>query len=257
MKKIRTIIIEDESASLYMLKEELIQYQNIEIIGEYRDGEDGLSGINTQKPDLVFVDIEMPEMDGFAMLRLITCNPVIIFYTGHKKYALEAWDYHAADFIIKPLDSKRLKLALEKAIDDIKNKRQDERLRNQKIFAGLIELTWNDPDGKKSRFFSPDEIIYIQADRDYLRIFLSATPSKAENQWEKTIIIKKTIKAAANEWEKHGFLQVHKSYLINFSKVIEWDKSAKKIVLQETSESISIGRAFIKKFQQKWSEQLV
>ncbi len=250
MKKIKTIIVEDESAALYMLKEELVPFQNIEIIGEYRDGDEGLLGINNQKPDLVFVDIEMPEMDGFVMLKQITCNPVIIFYTGHKKYALEAWDYHAADFIIKPLDPKRLKMALEKAIDDIKNKRQEERLRDQKNFAGLIELTWNDQSGKKSRFFSSDEIAYIQADRDYLKIFLSAP---AENQ---SIIIKKTIKAAANDWKEHGFIQIHKSYLINFSKVVEWDKSAKKITLQESTEPIPIGRAYIKQFQAKWNEQI-
>ena len=255
MEKIRTIIVEDEMASLYVLKEELDPFDNLDLIGEYRNGVDGLAGINSQNPDLVFVDIQMPELDGFQMLNQLTCSPAVIFCTGHKKYALEAWDYRAADFLTKPIDPQRLKQALERALDDIKNKRQEERIRNQKIFGGLIELTWIDQNGKKSRFFSPDEISYIQADRDYQQIYLA--PESADDQipGERMIILKKTMKETTKEWEQHGFIQIHKSFLINFSKVTEWDKSARKIHLQHVSEPLPIGRSFIKQFQEKWLDQ--
>ncbi len=253
MEKIRTVIVEDEFASLFLLKEELDVHRNIEVVAEYRDGKEGLEGINSRQPDLVFVDIEMPEMNGFQMLQHLTCNPVVIFCTGHKKYALEAWDYDAADFIIKPVESGRINRALEKAFDDIKNKRQEERLKNQKIFAGLIELSWVDSDGKKSRFFSADEITHIQGDRDYLQIHLIPDLAGDLNLLENMVIVKKTLKEAAKEWENFGFVRIHKSYLINFSKVLKWDKSARKINLQEVEESLPIGRSFVKRFQEQWN----
>ncbi len=254
MEKIRTIIVEDETASLYLLKEELNPNQNIEIVADFRDGKAGLEGINREEPDLVFVDIEMPEMDGFQMLQHLTCNPVVIFCTGHKKYALDAWDYHAADFIIKPIETKRINRALEKALDDIVNKRQEERLKTQKIHAGFIELSWMDRIEKKSRFFSPSEITHLRGDRDYLRVHLIPELAEDLELLDNTITIKKTLKEAVQEWKNSGFLQIHKSYMVNFSKVVEWNKSAKKVSLQDTEESIPIGRAFLKQFQTKWDD---
>ena len=252
MEKIRTILVEDEDASLYLLKEELHPYQNIKIVAEFRNGQEGLEGINTQQPDLVFVDIEMPTMDGFQMLQKLTCSPVIIFCTGHKKYALEAWDFHAADFIIKPVESKRVKLALQKALDDIKNKKQDERLIQQKLFAGFIELSWQDPNGKKHRYFAADEILYLQGDRDYLKVYLAPQVAADLGLYENLITIKKTIKEANQLLEKHGFMQIHKSYLINMRKVLDWNRSNKELRLQSTDVQLPIGRSFAKLFQKKW-----
>jgi len=256
MKKIRTIIVEDEEASLYNLKEELHPNQSIEIIGEYRNGETGLAGINELKPDLVFVDIEMPVMNGFQMLQRLTCSPAIIFCTGHKKYALEAWDFDAADFVIKPIETKRVNKALEKALVDIEQNRLNQRLKAQKAFAGFIELSWVDHDGKKSRYFSPDEIDFIQSDRDYLNVHIVAELAKELGLFENQVTIKKTIKEAAKELEKHRFFQIHKSYLINLSKVLEWNKSAKTLRLQNVEDALPIGRAFLKQFQMKWENSV-
>lgn len=254
MKKIRTIIVEDEEASLFILKEELHPNQSIEIISEYRNGEEGLAGINKLKPDLVFVDIEMPMMNGFQMLQRITCHPAIIFCTGHKKYALEAWEYAAADFIVKPIQTDRINKALEKALDDVEHNRLNQRLEKQKAFAGFIELTWVDHDGKKKRYFSPDEIDYIQGDRDYLNVHITRQVATELGLFENRLTIKKTIKEAIGELQKHRFLQIHKSYLINLSKVSEWNKSAKTLRLQNVENPLPIGRFFIKQFQQKWDD---
>lgn len=254
MESIRTVIVEDEEASLYMLKEELHPHQNINVIGEFRNGKEGLEGINELKPDLVFVDIEMPEMDGFQMLQRLECNPAVIFCTGHKKYALDAWDYHAADFIVKPIEQSRVKKALEKALDDIRNNKQNERLNKQRLFAGFIELQWSDHVGKKTRFFSPDEITHIQGDRDYLKIHLAPAIASELGLYEPTITIKKTIKEAIKDLSEHAFYQIHKSYLINLQKVLEWNKTKKEISLFQVENPLPIGRAFIKKFQQKWEE---
>ncbi len=252
MNKISTIIVEDENASLYLLKEELFPFKDIKIIAEYRNGREGLKGINQENPDLVFVDIEMPEMDGFQMLQRVTCQPVIIFCTGHKKYALEAWEYDASDFIIKPIESTRFRRALEKAFDDITNKRQEKRLNQQKIRAGFIELSWSDHTGKKSRFFSSEEITFIQADRDYIKIHVVPELAEELNLMEEFIVIKKTIKDAARDWQPQSIMQVHKSFLINFSKVQKWNKTARTLQLKNVSQPIPISRSFIKQFQNSW-----
>lgn len=252
MTKVRTILVEDEEASLYLLKEALYPYQNIEIVAEFRNGIEGLEGINSLQPDLVFVDIEIPGMNGFQMLQNLSCSPIIIFCTGHEKYALEAWNYKATDFITKPIDQKRFATALEKALTDLENKVQEKRLSHQRLFAGLIEFHWQDAQGKKSRYFSPSEILYFQGDRDYLRIYLEPEIVRELGLFENFITIKQTVKETIKQLDKHGFLQVHKSYLINMAKILEWNRSHKEIRLHSSDAVIPVGRAFMKAFQEKW-----
>ncbi|MCG8336074.1 MAG: LytTR family DNA-binding domain-containing protein [Proteobacteria bacterium] len=257
MNTIRSIIVEDEEASICMLRDELLPYKNIEVIAEYRNGREGLEGINKLRPDLVFVDIEMPGMDGFQMLQQLECNPAVIFCTGHQKYALEAWDYDATDFITKPIDPKRVAKALEKALDDIQHKRLENRLTQQKQFAGFIELQWIDASGKKTRFFSPDEINYIQGDRDYLKIFITDNVAQDLGLPENLLTIKKTMKWAVTELQKHDFVQIHKSYLVNLQKITEWNKTNREIRLKFQESALPIGRSYLKDFQKTWEEQLI
>ncbi len=254
MKKIRSIIVEDEEASLYILKDELASFPNVEIIQEYRNGRDGLKGINSLKPDLIFVDIEMPDMNGFMMLQRLEYDPAVIFCTGHKKYALEAWDFDASDFIVKPVNSIRIAKALEKALDDIQHKRLQNRLVQQKLYAGFIELSWITHEGKKTRYFSPDEIHYLKGDRDYLKVYVSPDIARELKLPENLLTIKKTMKWAVSELSKHNFVQIHKSYLVNLGMISEWNRSLKELRLYGLESALPIGRAYINQLQEKWQE---
>jgi len=235
MSKARTVIIEDEASSLFFLKEEIHRHQNLEIIGEYQDGIEG---------------------DGFQMLKRLTCEPAIIFCTGYKKYALDAWDYDASDFIIKPITSERFDIAIKKALEDIQNKQQSQRLKKQKLFVGLVEIKWIDGGLKKSRFFSADEVLYIKGDKDYLIIYLTQSITAELGLPENQLIVKKTMKEAMIEWQNLKLFQIHKRYLINLTKITNWNKTDKSIQIQDTDIALPIGRVYQKEFKKMWEEAI-
>lgn len=113
-EKIRTLIIEDEELARKLLRSYLEEKEEIEIIGECENGFEGVKSINELKPALVFLDIQMPKITGFEMLELIDHHPEIIFTTAYDQFALKAFEYNAADYLLKPFSRERLEGALEK-----------------------------------------------------------------------------------------------------------------------------------------------
>ncbi|MBN1198272.1 MAG: response regulator, partial [Bacteroidales bacterium] len=113
-EKIRTVIVEDEELARNLLKSFLKEADNIELAGECENGFEGVKMINEIKPDLVFLDIQMPKINGFELLELLDHKPHIIFATAYDQYALKAFDYHAADYLLKPYSKERLLEAVEK-----------------------------------------------------------------------------------------------------------------------------------------------
>ena len=101
-EKIRTLIVEDEELARNLLKSYLKDQESIELIHECENGFDGVKMINELKPDLIFLDIQMPKITGFEMLELLDHKPEIIFTTAYDQYALKAFDFHAADYLLKP-----------------------------------------------------------------------------------------------------------------------------------------------------------
>src|SRR5512141_761668 len=112
--KIRTLIIEDEELARKLLRSYLSEHSELDIIGECENGFEGVKAINEMKPDLIFLDIQMPKITGFEMLELIDHHPEIIFTTAYDQYALKAFEYNAADYLLKPFSKDRLQGALEK-----------------------------------------------------------------------------------------------------------------------------------------------
>ncbi len=221
MNKIRTVIVDDDTFAIENLIDDLIPYDNIEVINTFRDGRTGLEGINQQRPDLVFVDIEMPELNGFEMLSRLEYSPVIVFCTGYSKYALEGYDYDPADFIIKPVKKEKFRMAMEKAFRDLENQDHERRLLNQKIQHGYLLLEFREHNESRTVCVYPDEILFIQSHRDYVEYHLRE-PESFDLPTGSGILIKKTLKKALDELQSQGFLQVHKGYVINSRKIREF-----------------------------------
>ncbi len=114
MKTFKTILVEDERLAREELKSLLKDYLEIDIIGEAKNGEEGIALIKEQKPDLVFLDINMPGMNGFEMLKHLEEIPRVIFVTAYDEYALKAFEVNALDYILKPVDPERLREAIQK-----------------------------------------------------------------------------------------------------------------------------------------------
>ena len=137
--KVRTLIVDDESLARERLRQLLQDEPEIELVGECADGTEAVEAIQKQSPDLIFLDIQMPELDGFGVLQAMTSTaaPVVVFVTAHDKFALRAFEVHAADYLLKPFDRERFKKAFARALDRVKHQ---EGAAQQAQAAVLAEL---------------------------------------------------------------------------------------------------------------------
>src|SRR5512135_616907 len=135
-KKLTVIIIDDETLGRQIVRKYLSVHNDIEILAECSNGFEGVKKINELNPDLVFLDIQMPRLNGFEMLELLDKPPVIIFTTAYDQYAIKAFEVNAADYLLKPFSSGRFEEALEKARQLFKNK-----LQHSEIVKELIKHT--------------------------------------------------------------------------------------------------------------------
>ena len=124
--KIRAVIIDDEELARDRLRSLLDREPDIELIGEAGDGQSAVSLIDKLKPDLVFLDVQMPELNGFEVLNALEERPNVIFVTAHDKFALKAFDVHAVDYLLKPFDRERFQTALQRAVSKIRNQKPEE-----------------------------------------------------------------------------------------------------------------------------------
>lgn len=134
--KIRTLIVDDELLGRERVRQLLLPEPEIEIIGECTNGREAVAVIQEKRPDLIFLDVQMPELDGFGVLQGIGGGgplPVIVFVTAHDKFALRAFEFHAVDYLLKPFDRSRFQAALQRALDQVKQRQGgtlDQRLSN-------------------------------------------------------------------------------------------------------------------------------
>lgn len=177
--KIRALIVDDELHTRCSLRRFLGRYQEMELVGECSDGYQAIAAIRQHSPDLVFLDVKMPEIDGFTVLERVSAQqpaPLVIFVSGYPEYACQAFDVDAVDFLHKPFDRKRFDIALQKAKRDLAAGRSDEV--NQRLLA-LLEKLSAEPHcaerllvkAKECAFFlETDEIDWIKADGKYVQL---------------------------------------------------------------------------------------
>src|SRR5919106_5016001 len=117
MKKIRTLIVDDEPLARERIRALLTEQPDVEVIGEARDGEEAVQMILSHEPDLVFLDIQMPKMDGFEVIRTVGADnmPLVVFVTAYDQHALKAFEVRALDYLLKPFDRERFTEALQRA----------------------------------------------------------------------------------------------------------------------------------------------
>lgn len=178
--------------------------KNIFVIGESSNVKEGIKMVNQLKPDILFLDIELPDGTGFDIINKIENNPKIIFSTAFSEYAVQAIKNSAVDYLLKPILMSELQNALDKTILKIEN----EELLKQNYFNNEPNISITT---KNERFnLSVNEIIYCEADGNYTKIKL---------QDKTSILIAKTLKHFEQELEKYDFLRVHQSFLINTNHI--------------------------------------
>jgi two-component system, LytTR family, response regulator len=217
--KIRTLIVDDEPLGRERIRTLLAGDPEIEIIEECPDGRRAVAAIERAKPDLVFLDVQMPEMDGFAVLDAIAGDrmPVIIFVTAYDRYAVQAFDVHALDYLLKSFDRERFQAALLRAKKEIRRLKAgalNERLAGlledlqakQKRLTRLVVKT-----GGRIVFLRVEEIDWVEAADNYVRI----------HSGRECHLIRETLQSLESRLNPEKFLRIHRSTLVNVDRIRE------------------------------------
>jgi two-component system LytT family response regulator len=239
MKKIRTLIIEDEAPAREILQNYLKEIPEIEIVGEAQDGFSGLKAIAELKPDLIFLDIQMPKLTGFEMLELIEERPEIIFTTAYDQFALKAFELNAADYLMKPFHKERLVKATLKVVEKL-NKNEINKTPVSEILAKKPENSapLSRIVVKKANAINiipVDKIKYFAAEDDYVMIYYAE--GKALKQ--------QTMKYYEDNLPKEQFVRVHRSYIVKISEIKKIEPYGKDnhIAILNSGERIPISRS--------------
>lgn len=247
-KKIKAIIIDDEQDGRSVLGTLLKMYcPQVEIIGEASSGDEGLQLINDLKPEVVFLDIDMPSMNGFAMLKRIKeITFEVIFVTAHHHYALQAIKHSALDYLLKPVDKAELILAVEKCKINAtpkSNERMSFFLENtQQEEKKLTQIVLNVREGYI--FTKIADIIRCEADGNYTKVIVK--------NGEKHLV-SKTLKEFDTTLSNHNFCRIHKSHLINLTYLKKYIKGDGGIVVMNDDSELEVSRrnkeGFLKQFK--------
>lgn len=217
MKKV--IIIDDEQLARKIVKEYLSKNNEFELIGECSDGFEGLKMIQDLKPDLIFLDIQMPKITGFELLELLPDPPFVIFTTGFDEFALKAFDLNAVDYLLKPFSLERFNQAISKF--QFKETKQENisRLLNtpNRDDAEISRIVVKD--GSEIKIIPLSEIDHLEAYDDYIKIHSNS----------KVHLKKQTMNHFENVLKNKQFVRIHRSYILNLqylTKIESFEKNS-------------------------------
>jgi two-component system, LytTR family, response regulator len=207
---INAVIIDDEPLARSIVKEYLQQHKNINVLQECNDGFEGLKAIAQHKPDIIFLDIQMPKITGFEMLELIDSPPAVIFTTAFDEYAIKAFEAHAIDYLLKPFSKERFDKAIDKCLEQIKSvKTNVSQLTENAIKQPEEQTRVVVKNGTNIKIIPVQDINYLEAYDDYVKIFTKEGYS----------LKKKTMNYFEQTFDPNQFVRVHRSYLVQVSQI--------------------------------------
>jgi two-component system LytT family response regulator len=231
---IKAVLIDDEPLARSIVAEYLQAYPEIEIVRECNDGFEGVKAINEFKPELIFLDIQMPKLNGFEMLEVIDHLPSVIFTTAFDEYAMKAFDANAVDYLLKPFSKERFDKAIQKwlnhhstnSTEQLMNapmKHPEEQNRIAVKFANNISI------------IPASDIFYIEAYDDYVKIFTEKDyflKKKTMNYFEQTLNPK-------------DFLRVHRSFIVRLQHItrVEPYEKGSHVALLKNGKKIPLSRS--------------
>jgi len=197
---LRCVVVDDSSIQRMSIVKLVKEHPALTLIAEYSSAVDTKKGLNDTECDLIFLDIEMPIINGFELLDVLKNKPQIIFVTGKTEYAFKAFDYDATDYLQKPITQERFNLGVEKALEYHRLKFENTAIENEYIFI---------KSNLKKRKIFINTILWIEALGDYIKLVTT----------EESYVILSTMKAFEKEVEEYSFLRIHKSYIVNLKKI--------------------------------------
>jgi two-component system LytT family response regulator len=209
---IKAVLIDDEPLARSIIHEYLQNYPDISVVQECGDGFEGVKAITQHQPELIFLDVQMPKINGFEMLELLDKPPAVIFTTAFDEYAIKAFEAHAVDYLLKPFGKDRFDKAIKKWMELHKAKEEQHGLQS------LVESVSHPADqanrvvvktGTKIRIIPMNEIHYLEADDDFVKIHTE----------EGSYLKNRTMSYFENILDKNHFVRVHRSYILQVQQV--------------------------------------
>jgi len=245
--KLRAIIIEDEEPARDLLKAYLKDLDRIELVAECENGFEGIKAISENHPDLIFLDIQMPKLNGFEMLELLEEYPEIIFTTAYDQFALRAFELNAVDYLMKPFSKERFEQALDKVFERLKtksgNRANIEKLKEQikEESSGAYRIFVKT--GNHIDVIPFSEITYIQAQDDYVEIH---TPKGK-------FLKNETMASMEQRLPAENFSRVHRSSIINLSQIEKLEKYGKEsyVLILKDGMRVIVSKSRVKQLKEE------
>ena len=245
-KALTTILVDDEPLARQLLREYLEDFPDIRIVGECRNGKQAVKAINELRPDLVFLDIRMPGMDGFEVLEHLTCAPHIIFSTAYGDYALKAFETNAVDYLLKPYDRRRFSRAVHKAIGRKATSTGDidrivELLHHAKEPGEYPERIFIRI-GKKIAPIQVRDILWIEAEEDYSMLHTSGGAH----------LCNLSLNALEERLNPSQFMRVHRSSIVACNSIehLSGDGEGGFVAVLKDGSRVKVGRTYAPKIRQ-------
>jgi two-component system LytT family response regulator len=248
---IRTIIIDDEPLAREKLRDFLDNENGVEVVAECRDGKEALLTVDEEKPDLIFLDVQMPEMDGFEVLENLDQEhlPTVIFVTAFDQYALKAFDVHAVDYLLKPFDRDRFRQALARARAE-HERRQVNEMRD-KLLALLSDVGERRPKYSERLvvktagrviFVKVDDIDWIDAAGNYVKLH-----TKGESH-----MLRETMGRLEERLDPDRFLRIHRSTIVHIERIKELQQQfhGDYLVILKNGQRLTLSRSYRDKIQE-------
>jgi two-component system LytT family response regulator len=247
MKEFRTLVIDDERLAREELKSVLSEIHEIVVIGEAQNGDEALKLIKSEAPDLIFLDINMPEMNGFEMLKKLDEIPKVIFVTAYDEYALKAFEVNALDYLLKPIDPKRLEEAIEKL-----KKESDEEFEstlNPKFNRSSRTLSVLDrvfiKDGEKCYFVQLADVRMLESDGNYVKVYFDKNRP----------LILRSLNSFEEKLDPEHFFRANRKFIVNINwieKVENWFNGGLQVELR-SGDKIEVSRRQAIRFKELFS----
>ena len=218
---LKALIVDDEALARAVVREHLENHPEVEILGECANGFEAVKAVHEQKPDLIFLDIQMPKLDGFEVLELLADAgsgasarglPAVIFVTAYDQFALKAFESHAVDYLLKPFSKTRFDEALAKAQEKIRAKTPLPVTPTELSAAGrpwpLERLVIRD--GGKVTLIAMSKLDFVQAQDDYVELFSEG----------RGILKQQTLASLESQLDPARFLRIHRSFILNMDRLL-------------------------------------
>ena len=233
---LKAIIIDDEPDCVKLLALQLKMYcPQVQVVAECTSSEEGFVKINELQPDLLFLDIEMPVMNGFQLLEKIgNINFSLVFVTAYDQFAVKAFRFNALDYLLKPIDGKDLKVSVEKAMQQKPNSQQLQLMKQhlhdgEKYHPDKIALPYQNG----VIFTEIKNVLYCESDNNYTRFFIAGGQQ---------CMVSKTLGDIQEILEERNFLRVHRQYLINLDHIKKYVRGEGNYLIMSNNENIPVAR---------------